>query len=692
MAAVVIAAAVSTAAEIAVGVVFGDLILSEIAFSTVAKTFAKHFVLNALSAALRGDGNGPNGPPPLTAEARDRKQSIRSATSVRKFVYGRARTSGTLVYAGTTGSSKEKLWLVMPFHHGECDAVEEVWLNDLQITDSRFTGKASGASYLGTSGQTVDSALDTATADWTSDHRLRGVGYWRGELTYDATAFPTGIPNPSLTIRGRKLYDPRTATTAWSRNPALAILDYLIGTVPINGGTEPVGIGATLDEIDVDSFIAAANICDEDVALAAGGTHKRYTCDGTVSTDTSPSAVLESMLTSCAGTLVYSAGTYRLFVGAARATSFTLTASMLRGALKYRPRPSLRTMFNTARGTFIDPGNYYEAADFAPQAVATYITEDGGEVIPQDFQLAFTQDGIRAQRLARQYLLKQRLGRATIEAPCNWSALNIAVMDTGTVDIDLGPGMPDKWIVTDWRLAEGGGINLTLQAEDDDAYTWTTANETTVAASPRPDMLRSTDAPDITGLTVDSASYIGEGGFVLGALSLDWDDAASVFVNAYDIEVRENGTSPWTISATSIASATTVYGLTVGTAYDVRVRARRSNGVEGDWNQVDNTTVAGDTTAPAAPSGVSATAQTGAIKIDWTNPSAGDFRKSRLYRNTTNDSSTASLVTDIYGFPSDSDTHTDTVTTGATRYYWLKAVDSSGNASGFSSGVSATAL
>lgn len=691
MAAVVIAAAVSTAAEIAVGVVFGDLILSEIAFSVVAKTFAKHFVLNALSAALRGDGNGPNGPPPLTAEARERKQSIRSATSVRKFVYGRARISGTLVYAGTTGSTKEKLWLVMPFHHGECDAVEETWLNDLQISDARYTGKASGTNYLGTSGQTADSALDTASADWTTDHRLRTVGYWVGQLTYDATAFPTGIPSPSLTVRGRKVYDPRTATTAWSQNPALCILDYLIGTVPINGGTEPVGIGATLDEIDLDSFIAAANICDETVALAAGGTQVRYTCDGTVSTDTAPSAVLESMLTCCAGSLVYSAGTYRLFVGAARATSFTLTAGMLRGALKYRPRPSLRTIFNTARGTYIDPNNYYEAADFAPQAVAAYITEDGGEIIPQDFQLAFTQNGIRAQRLARQYLLKQRLGRATIEAPCNWSALNIAIMDTGTVDIDLGPGMPSKWIVTDWRLAEGGGINLTLQAEDDAAYTWTTANETTIAASPRPTMERSTDVPDITGLTVDSASYV-EDGFALGALAIDWDDAASAFVNAYDIQVRQNGTSPWTMSASSTTSSTTVYGLTVGTAYDVRVRCRRSNGVEGAWNQVDNTTVAGDTVAPAAPSGVAATAQTGAIKIDWTNPSDADFRKARLYRNTTNDSSGASLVTDIYGFPSDTGTYTDTVTAGATRYYWLKAQDTSGNASVFSSGVSATAL
>ena len=67
MAAVVIAAAVSTAIEVGVGLVLGDIIVSDLAFA-VAKTFAKHFVLNALSAALRGDGNGPNGPPPLTAE------------------------------------------------------------------------------------------------------------------------------------------------------------------------------------------------------------------------------------------------------------------------------------------------------------------------------------------------------------------------------------------------------------------------------------------------------------------------------------------------------------------------------------------------------------------------------------------------------------------------------------------------
>ena len=99
-----------------------------------------------------------------------------------------------------------------------------------------------------------------------------------------------------------------------------------------------------------------------------------------------------------------------------------------------------------------------------------------------------------------------------------------------------------------------------------------------------------------------------------------------------------------------------------------------------------------NTSAPSAPSGVAATALTGAIQIDWTASSDSDFRKARLYRHTSNDSSGASVVDDIYGLPGQPGTYTDSIATGQTRYYWLKAIDYSGNASAFSSGVNATAL
>lgn len=694
MAAAILPAVLSTAATLGAEMVFGNLVLSQITMSMVAQTFVKSFVINALLGA--GGGNkSQGGTPDLTREARDRKQSIRNSIQARRVIYGTARVSGVLVYVGTTGSSKEYLWMVVPWAHGESESVEETWLNDLLITDTRYSGLASVTHHLGTSGQTVDTGLNTAAAaDWTSDHRLRSIGYSVLKLTYSASAYPNGIPNPTFIVKGRKVYDPRDESTAWSNNPALCILDYLIGTVPTSTGTLPIGVGASLDEIDLDSFIAAANTCDEEVDLDAGGTQARYTCDGVVQLDSSPAAIIEQMLTSCAGTLVYSAGTYRLFVGAARAKSFTLTADMLRAPLKYRPRPSRRTLFNTMRGTYIDPNAYYEAADIPVQTVAAYVTEDGGEPVAQDVQLNYTQDGIRAQRIAMQMLKRQRLGLATIEAPCNWSALDIAVMDTGSVVNDLlGLTTAEKWRVTGWSLAEGGGVDLVLTQEDDNAYTWTTADEQPIADSPRPDMARADEVPDITGLTVDSASYTTPEGSTIGALSIDWDNAASAFVTGYDIEAREHGTSPWTISTSATVSSCVLIGLTIGTAYDVRVRARRANGATGDWNtESTGTTVSGDTSAPAAPTGVSATAGTGSITIDWTNPADSDFRKARLYRHTSNDSSAASVVDDIYGLPGQPGTYTDTVTTGATRYYWLKALDYSGNASAFSSGVSATAL
>ena len=77
-------------------------------------------------------------------------------------------------------------------------------------------------SYLGTSTQTADARLVSLFPTlWTSAHRARGVAYLVCEFTFDETAFPSGLPNVTAVVRGAKVYDPRTATTAWSENPAL---------------------------------------------------------------------------------------------------------------------------------------------------------------------------------------------------------------------------------------------------------------------------------------------------------------------------------------------------------------------------------------------------------------------------------------------------------------------------------------
>ena len=56
---------------------------------------------------------------------------------------------------------------------------------------------------------------------WTAAHRAAGVAYLECEFVYEESAFPSGLPAVTALLRGAKVYDPRTGTTAFSENPAL---------------------------------------------------------------------------------------------------------------------------------------------------------------------------------------------------------------------------------------------------------------------------------------------------------------------------------------------------------------------------------------------------------------------------------------------------------------------------------------
>jgi gamma-glutamyltranspeptidase len=67
------------------------------------------------------------------------------------------------------------------------------------------------------------------------------------------------------------------------------------------------------------------------------------------------------------------------------------------------------------------------------------------------------------------------------------------------------------------------------------------------------------------------------------------------------------------------------------------------------------------------------------MTIHWTTPVTDDFRKSNVYRNTTNSSIGATLMTTIVGVQNTPYSTTDVP--GGTRYYFVSAQDASGNES-----------
>src|SRR5690606_34860108 len=103
-------------------------------------------------------------------------------------------------------------------------------------------------------------------------------------------------------------------------------------TLPRNRG----GMGIPSEWIDWDSVAIAANICDETIEvkpLAAGGTEfiRRYRCNTVLSTEHPPADNLDIILSAMDGRRVFTAGKYRIYAGAFRTATLTITDSDIIG-------------------------------------------------------------------------------------------------------------------------------------------------------------------------------------------------------------------------------------------------------------------------------------------------------------------------------------------------------------------------
>jgi hypothetical protein len=203
--------------------------------------------------------------------AQGRQDSVRQANAPRRTVYGEQLVGGTLMYAESFGSAGQNLSLVTAFASHEIQAFDQYWFGDqlLTLSGNDVQGAylnpfspgqtlANIYSYTGTSGQLADATLVAASGGlWTSDHRLSGIAYTHTRLAYLQSAFADfRIEGLRVRLRGKTIYDPRVSSTLYNANAALVLRDYLVNRVGIDEG-----------DIDDTSVTAAANICDEQVAL-----------------------------------------------------------------------------------------------------------------------------------------------------------------------------------------------------------------------------------------------------------------------------------------------------------------------------------------------------------------------------------------------------------------------------------------
>lgn len=431
----------------------------------------------------------------------------------RKAVLGTTAMNLDLRYQEASGANQEYIDYIIAVAAHKVASIDEIWFEEKKAWDASFGVTVTYSGYLTVNVREEGTADNTIpiSSKWGSAQRLTGCAYVHlrikrtGNGNSSESPLASGLPSRVTIIgEGALLYDPRLDSTVtggsgthrandqstWGvytdpddvDNPALQLAWWLLGW-RIDGQLS-IGCGVPPERIDWPSFIAAANACDVDVALAAGGTQKRYRTSGTASDADDPMDIINVLLTCMNGTLRDSGGKLSLMVQTNDLSDYVLDFEDgdVLGEFKWEQTRGLSSSYNVVRGQYVDPSenSLYQTVDY-PEV--TIDSPDGIErALPLD--LPYVEDGNRAQRIAKQILQRAQY-RGTFTAVFKAKAMGCEVGEVVRLTFS-----PLGWTNRLFRVASkevrlDGTVPLTIVEENAAIYAWD-AEEQAVVSPPAP--------------------------------------------------------------------------------------------------------------------------------------------------------------------------------------------------------------
>lgn len=489
----------------------------------------------------------------------------------------------------------------------EISGVDKLFLDEREVTfggspDPRWgtgiwDGKVFMAVQPGTATQQAQPDLVAQVpSKWTANHRQLG---WSGAYlitVWNENVFPEQ-PAASFQVRGKPLYDPRSSSTAYSNNGALAIADFLMNA--------EYGFGIPQDRIHLQTWQDAANACDS-VGFKVNGIFDVGSKEET----------LRQLEQAIAGEVVESGGMFYILPGVWRDPVLDLDENDLRGEVSMNTHVSMSDRFNCVRGTYVAPTSNYNITDFPPYTNSTYIAEDGRKIW-LDLALNFVTDPLQAQKISKIELEKVRQG-ITLTWPGKVSCWFARIGENVRISYARF-GFTNKLfkvIDMDFAVEQDGalGVNLILRETASAVFDWNNGDETEVDVAPNTNLPDPFNVPAPTNLTLTSGTselYRKGDGTVVSRLKVSWDSDLNdftVLAGGFEVQFKRSSDSEWSPWAIVSGSVDFVYILDVQdykppqqtTTYDVRVRAFNALEVKSAWVSVLNHQVIGKTAPPSA--------------------------------------------------------------------------------------------
>lgn len=564
-------------------------------------------------------------------------------------IYGETRVGGTITFAHVNNNN-QMLHLVVTIAGHEIESVEKIYLDGQEVLfgaspDPNWstgikdlkTNQTRDAYYkvyrIVNDGNPSNPAIPELVANvpekWTTLHKQSGRAHVYLVLVWDAVLFPNGLPKISFLVRGKKCYDPRTATTAWTKNSALIIADYLRNT--------EYGLGAEEAELEygegeIGSFWDAADVCDEDVTRIGGGSEDRYTSNGSFEVGQSHQTIIEELCTAIAGSVTYSNGKWKCWPAKWRTPVLNLDENDILSDLKIVTKISRRDSFNAVKGTFVSPLANYEETDFPAVRNSYYKSLDNNEEIFEDIQLPFTQSPATAQRIAKLELERIRQS-ITVELTATLKALQAEAGENITISWERLGWSEKAFEIQESELVfqDGNGVDalavrLVLRETAAAVFDWNYGLETYQDIAPNTNLPDPREIPFVYGLTMESGTdqlYVRSDGTVFSRMKVSWDAVSDYFVSSggyVEIQYRKLGAANWSVATPVPADFDFTHILDVqdGEIYEVKARLKSALGVTGSFTNPTEHTVVGKTEKPSRVDGFMGELGQFGIFLSWT--------------------------------------------------------------------------
>lgn len=614
----------------------------------VAGAVTGNWQLVLQGALMVGQALTEKGPSPRQASA----TTLQLGEVPRQAIFGRAAIAGSLVdgfnHDGKYGTDWEVLVIALADHR--CKGLVGVYVNDVYVAFAPTgddvadqNGTVPGYSdqlrinwYPGTETQIVKQTL-IDFGGWSANDKLAGVAhvvvhYKADDEKAKHPVWPGGRPRFLFVVDGACCYDPRKDSTVaggsgahrwsdpstweWSDNVSVCRYNWVRGIYACDRVDQPdqllVGRGLSAIEAPPENVAWRANLCDEAVPLAAGGTEPRYRCGVVVKADEQFDSVEQMWAAACAGVIRQPEGSVEVDPGHAVTPTFEITDDDLLIGTKVsfsRFRNQADTAWlNTVIPSYVEPAQKWVTHSAPLRRVYADVIADGGarEVT---LQLDAVTSRTQAQRCGE---IARRMGRllrtGTVTLGPRFAGIEEGDWGTFTSARHTG-GVPVTVRAEAMALDEKWRNTITLREISADVFAWSTADEIAEGAVAVPNPVPTYgDAPDAADWAVTGGTVAGTNGETIPAIILTGSAASDPYVQAIVVEYRrqdvleqEDGTpfenedgsgtpfeneesgADW-IAEPILAAGTTSYtlrGLSAGGAYQVAV-SYQVRGVIGD--------------------------------------------------------------------------------------------------------------